>query len=156
MIKAAGVAEVTDADFEAEVIGAELPVLVEFTADWCPPCRQMAPVLSALAAEESERLKVVQLNVDINPLTTNAYRVLSMPTFMVFRERRAGEVDGGGHGRSGGCWRSSPTCSSRSSDGSAPAPKPKKSPERLRSGDFFAYIQWFATSVEQSSRGKVQ
>ncbi|KOV88510.1 thioredoxin [Streptomyces sp. NRRL WC-3618] len=85
MIKAAGVAEVTDADFEAEVIGAELPVLVEFTADWCPPCRQMAPVLSALAAEESGRLKVVQLNVDMNPLTTNAYRVLSMPTFMVFR-----------------------------------------------------------------------
>lgn len=85
MIKAAGVAEVTDADFEAEVIRAELPVLVEFTADWCPPCRQMAPVLSALAAEESDRLKVVQLNVDLNPLTTNAYRVLSMPTFMVFR-----------------------------------------------------------------------
>jgi thioredoxin 1 len=85
MIKAAGVAEVTDADFEAEVIGAELPVLVEFTADWCPPCRQMAPVLSSLAAEESARLKVVQLNVDTNPLTTNAYRVLSMPTFMVFR-----------------------------------------------------------------------
>ncbi|WTJ88083.1 thioredoxin domain-containing protein [Streptomyces sp. NBC_01538] len=78
-------AEVTDADFEAEVIGAESPVLVEFTADWCPPCRQMAPVLSALAAEESGRLKVVQLNVDMNPLTTNAYRVLSMPTFMVFR-----------------------------------------------------------------------
>ncbi|MEU6229742.1 thioredoxin domain-containing protein [Streptomyces sp. NPDC047042] len=79
-------AEVTDADFEAEVIGAGLPVLVEFTADWCPPCRQMAPVLSALAAEESDRLKVVQLNVDMNPLTTNAYRVLSMPTFMVFRD----------------------------------------------------------------------
>lgn len=85
MIKAAGVAEVTDADFETEVIGAGLPVLVEFTADWCPPCRQMAPVLSALTAEESDRLKVVQLNVDMNPLTTNAYRVLSMPTFMVFR-----------------------------------------------------------------------
>lgn len=85
MIKAAGVAEVTDADFETEVLGAGLPVLVEFTADWCPPCRQMAPVLSALAAEESDRLKVVQLNVDMNPLTTNAYRVLSMPTFMVFR-----------------------------------------------------------------------
>ena len=85
MIRAAGVAEVTDADFEAEVIGAGLPVLVEFTADWCPPCRQMAPVLTALAAEESDRLKVVQLNVDMSPLTTNAYRVLSMPTFMVFR-----------------------------------------------------------------------
>ncbi len=85
MIKAAGVAEVTDADFETEVIGAELPVLVEFTADWCPPCRQMGPVLGALAAEEEGRLKVVQLDVDTNPATTNAYKVLSMPTFMVFR-----------------------------------------------------------------------
>ncbi|MFJ4829916.1 thioredoxin family protein [Streptomyces sp. NPDC088747] len=85
MIKAAGVAEVTDGDFEAEVIGSELPVLVEFTADWCPPCRQMAPVLAAVAAEEGERLKVVQLDVDANPLTTLAYGVLSMPTFMVFR-----------------------------------------------------------------------
>ncbi|MFI1733114.1 thioredoxin family protein [Streptomyces acidicola] len=85
MSRAAGVAEVTDANFDAEVIGAELPVLVEFTADWCPPCRQMAPVLSALAAEEGERLKVVQLDVDTSPVTTNAYKVLSMPTFMLFR-----------------------------------------------------------------------
>ncbi|BET47544.1 thioredoxin [Kitasatospora aureofaciens] len=80
-----GVPEVTDADFAAEVIGSDLPVLVEFTADWCPPCRQMAPVLSALAEEEGDRLRVVQLNVDRNPATTNAYKVLSMPTFMVFR-----------------------------------------------------------------------
>ena len=80
-----GVPEVGDADFAAEVIGSELPVLVEFTADWCPPCRQMGPVLKALAAEEGERLKVVQLDVDTNPETTNAYKVLSMPTFMVFR-----------------------------------------------------------------------
>lgn len=85
MIKAAGVTEVTDADFEAEVIGADLPVLVEFTADWCPPCRQMGPVLSSLAFEEGDRLKVVQLDVDTNPETTNAYKVLSMPTFMVFQ-----------------------------------------------------------------------
>ncbi|KAA0935057.1 thioredoxin [Streptomyces apricus] len=85
MIKAAGVAEVTDADFAAEVIGAQLPVLVEFTADWCPPCRQIAPVLSAVAAEQAGRLKVVQLDVDTNPETTNAYGVLSMPTLMVFR-----------------------------------------------------------------------
>ncbi|MER7799769.1 MULTISPECIES: thioredoxin family protein [Streptomyces] len=77
--------EVTDAEFGAEVLGSELPVLVEFTADWCPPCRQMAPVLSAVAEEEGERLRVVQLNVDRNPATTNAYKVLSMPTFMVFR-----------------------------------------------------------------------
>ncbi|MEU6033683.1 thioredoxin [Streptomyces tauricus] len=86
MIKAVGVAEVTDDSFEAEVTGAELPVLVEFTADWCPPCRQIAPVLSAVAAEEGDRLKVVQLDVDTNPETTNAYGVLSMPTLIVFRD----------------------------------------------------------------------
>ncbi|MFJ4630570.1 thioredoxin family protein [Streptomyces sp. NPDC088847] len=80
-----GVTDVTDENFAAEVVGAELPVLVEFTADWCPPCRQMGPVLRALATEEADRLKVVQLNVDQNPETTNAYKVLSMPTFMVFR-----------------------------------------------------------------------
>ncbi|WP_329257683.1 thioredoxin family protein [Streptomyces sp. NBC_01478] len=85
MIEATDVIEVTDGNFAAEVIGAELPVLVEFTADWCPPCRQMGPVLRALAAEEADRLKVVQVNVDRNPETTNAYKVLSMPTFMVFR-----------------------------------------------------------------------
>ncbi|MEU3795901.1 thioredoxin [Streptomyces fructofermentans] len=86
MIKADGVAEVTDEDFAAEVIGAELPVLVEFTADWCPPCRQIAPVLSAVAAEEAGRLKVVQIDVDTNPETTSAYGVLSMPTLIVFRD----------------------------------------------------------------------
>lgn len=78
--------DVTDEDFTAEVLRSELPVLVEFTADWCPPCRQMGPVLRALATEEAGRLKVVQLNVDTNPTTTNAYKVLSMPTFMVFRD----------------------------------------------------------------------
>jgi thioredoxin 1 len=80
------VIDVTDEDFTAEVLRSELPVLVEFTADWCPPCRQMGPVLRDLATEEAGRLKVVQLNVDTNPTTTNAYKVLSMPTFMVFRD----------------------------------------------------------------------
>ncbi|MGW0932618.1 thioredoxin family protein [Streptomyces sp. NPDC002644] len=85
MSRAKGVAEVTDADFAVEVLGAEPPVLVEFTAGWCPPCRQMAPVLTALAAEEGERLKVVQLDVDTSPETANRYGVLSMPTFLLFR-----------------------------------------------------------------------
>jgi thioredoxin 1 len=57
---------------------------VEFTADWCGPCRQLAPVLSAMAVEEADRLKIVQLDVDRNPETTTKYGVLSMPTLMVF------------------------------------------------------------------------
>ncbi|WTO66237.1 thioredoxin [Streptomyces sp. NBC_00212] len=76
--------EVTDETFADAVRGAALPVLVEFTADWCPPCRQIAPVLRALAVEEADRLKIVQLDVDTNPETTTKYGVLSMPTLMVF------------------------------------------------------------------------
>ncbi|MFE1414889.1 thioredoxin family protein [Streptomyces sp. NPDC058746] len=87
MIRAHGVPEVTDDDFEAEVLEERgRPVLVEFTADWCPPCRQLAPVLSAVAAEEADRLKVVQLDVDSNPGTVARYGVLSMPTLLVFRD----------------------------------------------------------------------
>ncbi|MGW2558052.1 thioredoxin [Streptomyces sp. NPDC001514] len=85
MIQAEGVAAVTDADFDTEVLGADRPVLVEFTADWCGPCRQLAPVLSAVAAEEADRLKVVQLDADTNPEVTLRYGVLSMPTLIVFR-----------------------------------------------------------------------
>ncbi|MGW8729707.1 thioredoxin [Streptomyces sp. NPDC055808] len=84
MVKAAGVDEVTDETFADEVRGSGLPVLVEFTADWCGPCRQLAPVLSAMAVEEADRLKIVQLDVDRNPETTTRYGVLSMPTLMVF------------------------------------------------------------------------
>ncbi|WP_315902673.1 thioredoxin domain-containing protein [Streptomyces misionensis] len=80
-----GLTEVTDADFETEVLGAELPVLVQFTAEWCGPCRQLAPVLRDIAAEEGDRLKVVQVDVDRSPRTTMAHGVLATPTLMVFR-----------------------------------------------------------------------
>ncbi|MFJ1596963.1 thioredoxin [Streptomyces sp. NPDC088261] len=86
MITIDGVDAVTDADFDTVVIRAELPVLVEFTADWCPPCRQLAPVLSAVAAEEAGRLKIVQLDVDTNPGITTRYGVLAMPTLLLFRD----------------------------------------------------------------------
>ncbi|MEV6007796.1 thioredoxin [Streptomyces sp. NPDC051976] len=82
---AASLTTVTDATFADEVLGSELPVLVEFTADWCAPCRMIAPVLAEIAAEEADRLRIVQIDVDTNPETQSAYGVLSMPTLMVFR-----------------------------------------------------------------------
>ncbi|WP_405899969.1 thioredoxin [Streptomyces sp. NBC_00727] len=85
MIHVTGVDEVTDETFDAEVLGETRPVLVEFTADWCGPCRQLAPVLGAVAEEERERLRVVQIDVDRNPAISARYGVLSMPTLMVFR-----------------------------------------------------------------------
>ncbi|WP_033214333.1 thioredoxin [Kitasatospora phosalacinea] len=80
-----GVRSVTDRDFASEVLAAEGPVLVEFTAEWCPPCKQLAPVLAELAEEQAGRLAVVALDVDANPETRIAYGVLSMPTLMVFK-----------------------------------------------------------------------
>ncbi|MFI2368928.1 thioredoxin [Streptomyces sp. NPDC018833] len=84
MILAKDVAVVTDADFDGEVLGADRPVLVEFGADWCGPCRQLAPVLSAVSHEEADRLKVVQIDADANPETVTRYGVLSLPTLLVF------------------------------------------------------------------------
>lgn len=76
---------ITDATFADEVLASPLAVLVEFTADWCPPCRMIAPVLAEIAEERRDDLKIVSLNVDENPATTAAYGVLSMPTMMFFR-----------------------------------------------------------------------
>ncbi|MDJ1130502.1 thioredoxin [Streptomyces iconiensis] len=77
--------EVTDETFAREVLGSDVPVLVDFTASWCAPCRMIAPVLAEIAAEKEGELKVVSLDVDANPQTQAAYAVLSMPTLMVFR-----------------------------------------------------------------------
>ncbi len=74
----------TDASFAQDVLAAGTPVLVEFTADWCPPCRMVAPVLDQIAADEASRLKIVSLDVDANPETTRRYRVMSMPTLALF------------------------------------------------------------------------
>ncbi|MBO1336457.1 thioredoxin [Streptomyces sp. VRA16 Mangrove soil] len=78
--------EVTNADFDEQVVKSGRPVLVEFTAEWCGPCNQLAPVLKAVAEEERERLDVVAIDVDANPDIAVQYGVLSMPTLMVFKD----------------------------------------------------------------------
>lgn len=76
---------VTDETFAHEVLSSQLPVLVDFTADWCPGCRMIAPVLAQIAAENGERLRIVSLNTDYNPETAASYGVLGLPTLMLFR-----------------------------------------------------------------------
>jgi thioredoxin 1 len=78
---------VTDDAFAAEVLESDRPVLVDFTASWCPPCRVMKPVLAELASERDD-LRVVQLDVDADQRTAAEYGVLSMPTFILFRDGR--------------------------------------------------------------------
>lgn len=74
----------TDATFADDVLASRLPVLVEFTADWCPPCRMIVPVLQKIADDEASRLRVVSIDVDTNPVITRAYGVMSMPTLALF------------------------------------------------------------------------
>jgi thioredoxin 1 len=74
----------TEAAFAADVLAASSPVLVDFTAEWCPPCRQIAPVLEQLAAEETARMRVVSLDVDANPVVADLYQVTAMPTLVLF------------------------------------------------------------------------
>ena len=76
--------DTTDATFAADVLASDLPVLVDFTADWCAPCTMVTPVLERLADEHAGRLRIVSLDSDANPLTVRDYQVMGMPTLALF------------------------------------------------------------------------
>lgn len=80
-----GATPVTDADFTTEVIEADKPVLVDFWAEWCGPCRMVSPIVDEIAGEKADSLKVVKLNVDDNPATAREYGIMSIPTLLVFK-----------------------------------------------------------------------
>jgi thioredoxin 1 len=83
--------ETTDATFTTDVLQNSLPVLVDFWAEWCMPCRALAPMIDQVAAELAGKLKVYKVDVDANPQTAQAYKIMSIPTLIMFQ---AGEPKG--------------------------------------------------------------
>jgi len=80
------IVHVSDESFEEEVLNADLPVLIDYWAEWCGPCKMIAPILDELAEEYGERVKIAKLNIDDNPETPPKYGIRGIPTLMIFKD----------------------------------------------------------------------
>ena len=83
---AEGITEVTDANFQAEVLDSDLPVIVDFWAAWCGPCRMVGPLVEEIAKDYEGKVKVAKLNVDENRDTATKYGIMSIPTILLFKD----------------------------------------------------------------------
>ncbi len=92
--------KVSDAEFENEVLKADQPVIVDFWAEWCGPCKAMSPLVDELAGELSGKAKVVKINIDENPNAPTKYGVRGIPTFMVFKDGQLVDTKVGGMSKS--------------------------------------------------------
>ncbi|NQZ99268.1 MAG: thioredoxin [Myxococcales bacterium] len=81
----ADVLEITDQNFEAEVLQSDQPTIIDFWAEWCAPCRQIAPIVKELAGEYGDRVKIVKMDIDANPQTPGKFGVRSIPTVLAFQ-----------------------------------------------------------------------